>query len=129
MKASAQKINQEEYMLAALSPEDQLDAARRVAHEAIRGAKLTLADVEAAVRKARREQYATRAILRHSYYGSRCVRRAFLCGYDRATAQRFDHRKGWVLDQLAALTEIFAIRLQAYAVLSNHVLCAAAHKA
>ncbi len=51
---------------------------------------------------------------------SRCVRRAFLCGVDRATAQRFDHRKGWVLEQLAALTEIFAIHLQAYAILSNH---------
>ncbi|MFN8626081.1 MAG: transposase [Candidatus Binatia bacterium] len=58
-----------------------------------------------------------------SYYHviSRCVRRAFLCGYDRATAQCFDHRKGWVLDKLAALTEIFAIHLQAYAVLANHV--------
>ena len=60
MKASAQKINPEEYILAALSPEDRLDAALRVAHEAFRGAKLTLADVEAAVRKVRRKQHATR---------------------------------------------------------------------
>ncbi|MFN8625979.1 MAG: transposase [Candidatus Binatia bacterium] len=51
---------------------------------------------------------------------SRCVRRAFLCGFDRATATHFDHRKTWVLEKLAALTEIFAIRVHAYAVLSNH---------
>ncbi|MFN8626220.1 MAG: hypothetical protein U0587_09620 [Candidatus Binatia bacterium] len=51
---------------------------------------------------------------------SRCVRRAFLCGYDRATATHFDHRKGWLLDRLATLTETFAIHLQAYAVLANH---------
>ena len=60
MKASAQKINPEEYILAALSPEDRLDAALRVAREAFRGTKLTLADVEAAVRKVRRRQHATR---------------------------------------------------------------------
>jgi len=60
MKASAQKINPEEYILAALSPEDRLDAALRVAHEAFRGTRLTIADVEAAVRKVRRKQHATR---------------------------------------------------------------------
>jgi len=51
---------------------------------------------------------------------SRCVRRAFLCGYDRATAKRFDHRKGWVLEKLAELSRAFAIDINAYAVLSNH---------
>lgn len=51
---------------------------------------------------------------------SRCVRRAFLCGYDRATAQSFDHRKAWVLEKLAELGDIFAIGVHAYAVLSNH---------
>jgi hypothetical protein len=50
----------------------------------------------------------------------RCVRRAFLCGADRATGQSFDHRKGWVVELLATLTDIFAIDLCAYAVLSNH---------
>jgi len=60
MKVSAQKINPEEYILAALSPEDRLDAALRVAHEAFRGTRLTIADVEAAVRKVRRKQHATR---------------------------------------------------------------------
>jgi hypothetical protein len=60
MKGPARNIDPEEYILAALSPEDRLDAALRVAREAFRGAKLTVADVEAAVRKVRRKRHATR---------------------------------------------------------------------
>ena len=60
MKAGAEKISPEEYMLAALSPEQRLEAAFRVAREAVRGAKLTLEDVETAVRKVRRKHYAAR---------------------------------------------------------------------
>lgn len=51
---------------------------------------------------------------------SRCVRRAFLCGQDRTTGRSFEHRKAWVGEKLAALGEIFAVRICAYAILSNH---------
>ncbi|MGF1469316.1 MAG: transposase, partial [Sandaracinaceae bacterium] len=52
---------------------------------------------------------------------SRCVRRAFLCGYDAYASKNFDHRKGWLLERLKQLTGVFAVDLCAYAVMSNHV--------
>ena len=51
---------------------------------------------------------------------SRCVRRAFLCGTDGLTGQCFDHRKAWLVELFGELTNIFAIDLCGYAVLSNH---------
>ncbi|NQZ30527.1 MAG: transposase [Oceanospirillaceae bacterium] len=51
---------------------------------------------------------------------SRVVRKAFLCGFDRTTQQDFEHRRQWVIDRLAVLSEVFCIDICAYAIMSNH---------
>jgi REP element-mobilizing transposase RayT len=69
--------------------------------------------------RARRQQISIEST---PYYHciNRCVRRAFLCGTDRYSGQNFDHRREWMIERLAQLTEVFAIDLCAYALMSNH---------
>jgi hypothetical protein len=55
----------------------------------------------------------------HCY--SRCVRRAFLYGYDAVTHQDFSHRKAWIVERMKFLAGIFAIDVCAFAVLANHL--------
>jgi REP element-mobilizing transposase RayT len=49
---------------------------------------------------------------------SRCVRRAFLCGCSET--YNFEHRRGWILERLTQLTQMFAIDIAAFAIMSNH---------
>jgi len=55
--AAAKKINPEDYILSALSPEDRLDAAFQVAGEAFKKAKLTVTDIDNAIKRVRRKAY------------------------------------------------------------------------
>jgi len=43
-----------------------------------------------------------------------------LCGEDKATGVSYEHRRAWVEDKLLALSQIFAIDICAFAVMSNH---------
>ncbi|MBY6108538.1 transposase [Ferrimonas balearica] len=63
---------------------------------------------------------------------SRCVRRSFLCGEDPYTGKSYEHRRGWVEKRMLRLTDIFAVSVCAFAVMSNHthvVLCVEHQKA
>lgn len=51
---------------------------------------------------------------------SRCVRRAFLCGYDPVTKKNYNYRKKWIYQRLAELARIFAVDACVFAILSNH---------
>jgi hypothetical protein len=57
MKVAAKSINPEDYILSVLSPKDRLDAAFKIAKEAFRNSKLTMADIDNAVRTVRRKAY------------------------------------------------------------------------
>jgi hypothetical protein len=57
MAVAAKRIEPEEYILSVLSPEDRLDAAFRVAGEAFKKTKLTMKDIDNAVKSVRRKAY------------------------------------------------------------------------
>lgn len=51
----------------------------------------------------------------------RCVRRAFLAGFDSATGIDYSFRKEWIRRRMEALASVFAVDILSYAIMSNHV--------
>jgi REP element-mobilizing transposase RayT len=51
---------------------------------------------------------------------ARCVRRAWLCGFDQYAGKDYSHRKRWVLQRMQTLATAFTIDVCAYAIMSNH---------
>jgi REP element-mobilizing transposase RayT len=51
---------------------------------------------------------------------SRCVRRAFLCGADFSSGKDYEYRRGWIVNRMKELANIFAVDIAAYVVMSNH---------
>ena len=52
---------------------------------------------------------------------NRCVRRAYLCGWDPITCKDCSHRKKWLRDRLVCLAGAMGIDVLDYAILDNHV--------
>jgi len=67
-------------------------------------------------------RYAQVSLETTAYYHctSRCVRRAFLCGYDLSTEKDYEHRRQWLEDRLLETGSIFAMDICSYAIMSNH---------
>lgn len=51
---------------------------------------------------------------------AKCVRRGFLLGQDSKSKKNYMHRKKWIIEQLKKLSSVFAMRVCAYAIMSNH---------
>lgn len=52
---------------------------------------------------------------------SRCVRRAYLCGFDSVTKNSYEHRRTWIRERLAFLVDVFSIELISYSIMMNHL--------
>jgi hypothetical protein len=47
--------------------------------------------------------------------------KSFLCGFDKLTGQNFDHRRGWIVERMNELAQIYAVRVLAFSAMSNHM--------
>ena len=57
----------------------------------------------------------------HYHLVSSCVRRSWLCGKDPYTGKDYSHRKVWIESRMFHLAQFFAVEIDAYAIMSNHL--------
>ena len=67
-----------------------------------------------------RKQQISLAATPYYHCVSRCVRRAFLCGFDKATSTSYEHRRDWVEARLTKCATVFCIDVASYAIMHNH---------
>ena len=67
-----------------------------------------------------RKQYVQDGEIGVYHCTTRCVRRAFLSGYDQYSHRDYSHRKAWIEDRLQQLASIFAVDVTTFSVMSNH---------
>ena len=51
----------------------------------------------------------------------RCVRRAYLSGFDEVTGKDFSYRKEWIRQRIEKLASVFGVDVLSYAIMSNHL--------
>lgn len=47
----------------------------------------------------------------HYHLISRCVRRSWLCGFDKTSRKKYDHRKSWLKQRIFHLAKYFAVEV------------------
>jgi len=52
---------------------------------------------------------------------NRCVRRAYLCGFDAVSQVSFEHRRRWLQDRLMFLAGVMGLDVLGFCVMSNHL--------
>jgi hypothetical protein len=51
---------------------------------------------------------------------NRCVRRIYLCGWEKRSGKDYSHRKQWIRDRLEELAGIFGLEILGFTVITTY---------